>query len=256
MSDAPSAEVVSGREGFGGFAGIIEVASEGGFAHDGVHCTHDRYDMQGASYLAQVLDLYLPRQHAGGMTIPLREARQKAQLSQVRLAELVDSGRSTIVKLEDGTLPLTERWAKRLAPALGCKPEDLYSGPPIPVIGYVGAGAAVFPIDDYEPGSGYDTEERPPFITGEAVAVEVRGDSLIPVAEDGWRLIYSGDQTILEDEVLNRLCVVALTDGRVLVKRIMRGSKPQHYHLVSTNAPMIEDAEVLWAARVKAIIPK
>jgi hypothetical protein len=41
----------------------------------------------------------------------------------------------------------------------------------------------------------------------------------------------------------------------VLVKRIVKGSKPQRYHLLSTNAPMIEDAEVIWAAKVRAIIP-
>jgi phage repressor protein C with HTH and peptisase S24 domain len=128
-------------------------------------------------------------------------------------------------------------------------------GPPIPVVGYVGAGASVYPVDDEHEADGFETIERPPFITGEAIAVEVRGDSLIPVAEDGWKLIYTGEQDVLEDEVLNKLCVVALTDGRVLVKRIVRGSQPRRYHLLSTNAPMIEDAQVLWAARVRAIIP-
>ncbi len=37
--------------------------------------------------------------------------------------------------------------------------------------------------------------------------------------------------------------------------RVTRGTKPQHYHLVSTNAPTIEDVQIEWAARVKAIIP-
>ena len=49
--------------------------------------------------------------------------------------------------------------------------------------------------------------------------------------------------------------VTLVADDRVLVKRITRGSQPKRYHLVSTNAPMIEDAEIVWAARVKAIIP-
>ena len=111
------------------------------------------------------------------------------------------------------------------------------------------------PFDDYAHGDGLDHIERPPFIQGAAVAVEVRGDSLIPVAEDGWKLIYAGEQALLEEEVINRLCVVKLADDRVLVKRLIRGSKPGRYHLISTNAPIIEDAEVIWAARVKAIIP-
>jgi hypothetical protein len=58
-----------------------------------------------------------------------------------------------------------------------------------------------------------------------------------------------------ESEVLNRLCVVQLTDGRAMVKRVMRGSEPQRFHLASTNAPLIENAELIWAAPVKAIIP-
>lgn len=125
----------------------------------------------------------------------------------------------------------------------------------IPVVGIVGAGAEVLPYDDYGPGDGMDYVERPSGITGQVVAVEVRGDSLFPTAENGWRLIYAGEQTVLEEEVLNRICVVQLTDGRMLVKRVLRGSQPRRYHLQSTNAPLIEDAEVVWAARVKAIIP-
>lgn len=126
----------------------------------------------------------------------------------------------------------------------------------IPVVGYVGAGAQVLPFNDYPNGDGMDHIERPPFVSGRAVAVEVQGDSLFPVAEDGWRLVYTGEQTLSEEEVLNRLCVVMLIDGRCLVKRVTRGTMPQRYHLLSTNAPIIEDVEIEWAARVKAIVPR
>ena len=96
---------------------------------------------------------------------------------------------------------------------------------------------------------------RPEGVSGEVVAVEVRGDSLFPTAENGWKLIYAGDHPSDEAEILNRLCVVKLLNGKALVKRVMRGSKPDHYHLVSTNSPVIEDARIEWAARVTAIIP-
>lgn len=193
----------------------------------------------------------------------IRAIRLAAGMNQTEFGERLGTAQSTVTRWEAGSKPsgpmlqaiatFANTSVERL---LGT--DDLASTAhgEIPVVGYVGAGAMVVPYDDYPHGEGIDTVERPPFVNGRAVAVEVRGDSLLPVAEDGWRLVYVGEQTILEDEVLNRLCVVQLVDGRMLVKRVMRGSEPQRYHLMSTNAPIIENAEIEWAARVKAIIPR
>jgi transcriptional regulator with XRE-family HTH domain len=204
---------------------------------------------------------YLPEM-AIQLSTKIQLLRKKLGLTQPEFADLVGVSQGTVSRWEKGAAPSHQHLARMaeldavtldefLLGALGRVGEP---GPPIPVVGFVGAGASVYPIDD-ESSMGFSTVERPPFITGEAIAVEVRGDSLVPVAEDGWKLIYTGQQTVLEEEVLNKLCVVALADGRVLVKRIVKGSKPQRYHLLSTNAPMIEDAEVIWAAKVRAIIP-
>lgn len=190
--------------------------------------------------------------------------RKKLGMTQPEFADRIGVSQGTVSRWEKGAAPAHSHLVELsklngttldefLLGAIGKPAAE--QGPPIPVVGYVGAGASVYPVDDEHEASGFETIERPPFITGEAIAVEVRGDSLVPVAEDGWKLIYTGEQSVQEDEVLNKLCVVALVDGRVLVKRVVRGSKPQRYHLLSTNAPMIEDAEVLWAARVRAIIP-
>ncbi|PWC54253.1 helix-turn-helix transcriptional regulator [Azospirillum sp. A26] len=61
------------------------------------------------------------------MTEPnkLKELRKQRKLSEDRLAEIVGTGRSTIVKLQNGTLPITVEWAEKLASALGCKPWDM-----------------------------------------------------------------------------------------------------------------------------------
>jgi transcriptional regulator with XRE-family HTH domain len=181
--------------------------------------------------------------------------------TQTEFGFLLGTTQATVARWEKGSAPKHEALTQ-LARLAGVTIEDFLSAPmrsqdsnEIQIVGYVGAGAAIYPFDDMAHGDGFGTVERPPFVKGKAVSVEVRGDSLVPVAEDGWKLIYTGAQTILEDEVLNRLCVVHLVDGRTLVKRVIRGSEPQRYHLVSTNAPMIENAEVEWAAPVKAIIP-
>ena len=192
----------------------------------------------------------------------IRAIRKAAGLNQTEFAERLGVAQSTVVRWEQGATPSGDM-LKAIADFANTTVERLLGtddlaavpGNTIPVVGFVGAGASVFPYDDFPTGDGLDHIERPSFVKGQVVAVEVRGDSLLPVAEDGWRLVYTGAQTVVESDILNRLCVVKLADGRALVKRVMRGSSPGRFHLISTNAPMIEDAEVEWAAPVKAIIP-
>lgn len=186
----------------------------------------------------------------------LKDARKRAGLSQEALGLAVRSGRSTIVKLEKGDLPFTEEWAKRLAPALGLKPHQLlYEQPQVRIVGYVGAGQRVYAYSDMEDAG--ETMARPPMVAGDLLSVEVRGESMLPLAEEGWHIVYTAEATVDENEVLNRVCVVQLDeDESMLVKKVMRGSQPNHYHLVSTNAPMIEDVKLRWAAVVKAIVPR
>lgn len=186
----------------------------------------------------------------------LRDARKRANVSQEALGRAARSGRSTIVKLEDGTLPLTEAWAKRLAPHLNIKPHQLiHEKPQIRIVGYVGAGQRVYAYTDMEEAG--ETIDQPPMTTGDLLAVEVRGTSMLPLAEEGWHIVYVAEATVDENEVLNKVCVVQLEeDESMLVKRVLRGSKPQHYHLMSTNAPLMEDVRLRWAALVKAIVPR
>lgn len=200
---------------------------------------------------------------SGDIHRKIKAIRQASGLNQTEFAERLGTTQSTVTRWEKSSVPQGDM-LHRIADFANTTVEKLLnaesitgtSGGELPVVGYVGAGAVVIPIDDYSRGDGMDTVERPAFIKGQAVAVEVKGDSLLPVAEDGWRLVYVGEQTIVEDEVLNKLCVVHLEDERVLVKRVIRGSKPGHYHLISTNAPIIEDVRITWAAKVKAIIPR
>jgi DNA-binding XRE family transcriptional regulator len=206
-------------------------------------------------YLLRVLDLHLREEHPASMSILLRDARKRAKLSQEALGLAVGSGRSTIVKLERGDLPMNEAWARRLAPALGVRPDQLWEGPTVPVIGYVGAGARVYAYDDLL--NSDDSIARPPMTQGDLLAVEVKGDSMLPLAEEGWHIVYTAEATVDEHLVMNRVCVVQLElDDSMLVKRVLRGSKPYHYHLASLNAPMIEDVRLRWAAVVKAIVPR
>jgi len=188
----------------------------------------------------------------------IRAIRTARKMNQTEFAERLGVTQSTVTRWENGSVP-GGKYLHEIAAMAGTTVDGLLDmgakSFDIPVVGYVGAGSQIVPFDDVTESEGFASVERPPFVRGSAVAVEVKGDSLFPVAENGWRLVYAGDQTLNETDVLNRLCVVKLRDETTLVKRVIRGSKQGRYHLVSTNAPMIEDADLAWAAPVKAIIP-
>ncbi len=59
------------------------------------------------------------------MTNELRAARERAGLSQARLADLAGTSQSQIQRLELGQRKLTVEWAQRLAAALNCHPAEL-----------------------------------------------------------------------------------------------------------------------------------
>ncbi|MAM95709.1 S24 family peptidase [uncultured Parvibaculum sp.] len=125
----------------------------------------------------------------------------------------------------------------------------------IPVVGYVGAGAEVHPVDAYAQGEGFDTVEAgvlPP----DAVALIIRGDSMYPL-EDGWIIVYRRDRDGVPSACLNRLCVVKVAnDGPVLIKKIRRGAEKNTYTLESWNAPPRENQTLEWAAPVEDIKPR
>lgn len=120
----------------------------------------------------------------------------------------------------------------------------------VPLKGYVGAGQAVFAIDD----GGDEEVEAPPGAPDETVSVQVRGDSMFPVFEDGTILYYS--RLLPPQNMLNKRCVVHLADGRILVKTLRRGTDASVYTLSSFNAPDMEDEVVEWASPIDWIKPR
>lgn len=112
------------------------------------------------------------------------------------------------------------------------------------VEGFVGAGAAVFPLDEgaFEP-------IEPPFGVPEgATAFIVRGDSMFPAYRDGTFLITVREPDI--HRIVNRRAVVTLDDGRRYVKDVGNGTAPGLFTLYSHNAAPIPDVRIVEAARV------
>ena len=122
----------------------------------------------------------------------------------------------------------------------------------VPVVGYVGAGAEVFPedvegqSDRVDPPAGADTD---------CVALLIRGESMHPIG-DGWLIFYKRDQEGVPDECIGKLCVVKVHDGPTLLKELRRGKSSKLWTLHSWNAPARENVRLDWAARVIDIRPR
>lgn len=126
--------------------------------------------------------------------------------------------------------------------------------PIVSVVGYVGAGAEVIPVDDHALGAGLSYVAPPPGVEFPCVAAIIKGDSMHPF-EDGWLVFWTRDASGVPEECIGKLCVVSLTDGRMYLKRLRRGSQKHRYNLESWNAPTIENVSLEWAARVLDVRP-
>lgn len=123
----------------------------------------------------------------------------------------------------------------------------------VPLVGYVGAGAiATF----YSTAQGpFDEVPAPEGATRDTVAVEIRGESLGSFF-DRWLVFYDDVRRPVTADLIHKLCVVGLADGRVLIKKIERSKTRGLFHLLSQTETPIFDAELEWAARVKTMTPR
>jgi phage repressor protein C with HTH and peptisase S24 domain len=119
----------------------------------------------------------------------------------------------------------------------------------IPVVGRVAAGESFLPFDDNPLGSGYDEIE---FTLDDAdpIAIEVRGESMLPVYRPGDYLLCSRRRGVEIQHCIGKDCVVKTDQGEGYVKKLMNGSQSGTFTLISYNAPPIENVRLLWAAPI------
>jgi hypothetical protein len=127
----------------------------------------------------------------------------------------------------------------------GGGPEEVY----VRIIGLVGADneGTVIQTTGQETG---DMAPAPPGASPDSVAVEVAGHSMRAIAPDGALLYFVDQRTPPSPNMLGEVCVVETEDGRVLVKRLLKGSKPGVFDLESASGPRLEDVKLRWAAMI------
>jgi len=162
---------------------------------------------------------------------------------------------STVSRWVRGAKPDIEHWdaIKRFAGEMGYPLPETESGETVNIIGYVGAGAVIFPIDDHPQGGGFDTIQAP-LGTGPAIALIVRGDSQYPVYRDGDVIVLENMERDPRD-LIGEMCFVKLADGQALLKELAPGRTPKVFRLKSHNAPDMEDVAVERAYPVSWVKP-
>jgi len=200
-----------------------------------------------------------------GRSERLRQARvDKGYETAAAAADAHGWSRNTFASNENGNAPFSYRRAKEYAAAFGVSAEWLYdaAGPMlaavasglVPVIGRVGAnpeGTVLFAL-------GQDPAELapiPPGGTDQARALRVVGHSMRGVADDGALIYFEDQRTPPTPDMLGHVVIVETDTDEVLVKRLLRGSRPGLFDLESIAGPMRQDARLRWAAHITAIIP-
>lgn len=159
------------------------------------------------------------------------------------------------------TQPTVHRWLK------GAEPEgrhwqeirNLYEGDRdrermAPILGLAGAGPDGSVL--FAEGQGNFGEVPAPPDSGENItALEVRGDSMHGLANDGWLIFYE-DRTEPRDEYMGEPCVCWLENGHVLVKVPEPTLVPGLFNLTSTNASTMRSVAVREMALVTDIRPR
>lgn len=124
----------------------------------------------------------------------------------------------------------------------------------IPIIGLAGAGPDGSVV--FSEGQGNFGEVDAPIGASKGtVALEVRGNSMHGLANDGW-LIFYDERTEPRLEYMGEPCVCWLEDGHVLVKIPQPTREPGLFHLESANAPTMRDVPVREMAAVTDIKTK
>lgn len=180
----------------------------------------------------------------------IKEALDRPGKSKGGLAQALGRSPAVVTSILKGERPIKLEEIPKIEGYLGIGSRQAV----VRVVGYVGAGAgahyyALSP-DDLE------AVPAPPGATPNTVAVEIRGASLGPHF-DHWLAFYDDVRRPLTEDLIGHLCVIGLSDERVLIKKVEKGAKKGLFRLLSNvgEAP-IENVPIEWAARVRNMMPR
>lgn len=187
----------------------------------------------------------------------LKRLRKLRGWSQDRLADESNLGnKGYISDLENGRRPIPPgRSLEKLAAVLGVTVSELVgydaAEAMVPIIGQLGSDpeGRVILTD------GRDQAPIPLGGTPNAAALEVVGNAMAWLSADGGLIYFEHQRLPPTEDMIGYYVVCELDDGRVLLRRLLRGLKRGHHSLMSQLGPGGEDVRIVWAAEPIAIIP-
>jgi len=141
----------------------------------------------------------------------------------------------------------------KIAEALQIPFEAISGVEAVPLLGEIGAGGAIaYFRDEHE----FETVPRPPLAPGPMMALEVKGESMLPKYEPGDVVYIRRDHEGILPQYLGKYCAIHLSDGGTYLKVLAKGSQLGRYTLRSLNAADMENVEVIWASPVLFVMPR
>lgn len=131
---------------------------------------------------------------------------------------------------------------------------DVAPAPMVKIKGYVGAGskAHFYAVADED----FEEVPAPAGASNQTVAVEIKGSSWGP-RMNTWLVFYDDVRSPVTTDLIGQVCVVGLSDDRILIKEIQRNGKGGYRLLANTTTDdAIEDAQIEWAAKVIGMRPR
>lgn len=186
----------------------------------------------------------------------LRAIMKATGWRQTQLAERLNVTQATVSRWFSGSEPEGQRRDAILAlyeEFVEDGPKALDHGDIVPIVGYIGAGAEILPEFEQVPPEGLDQVHVPFPLPDDMIALEVRGDSMLPVYKDGHVVIVYREQKKPVQSFYGEDAAVRTSDGRRFLKTIMKGSP---ITLTSFNAAPIENVALEWIGEIFAVLPR
>src|SRR3982075_3138168 len=181
------------------------------------------------------------------------------------------------IRLIERGLDNTGKTKGGLATAMGVRPgavSEILSGPrlvkaaesadiidylelnSVPIMGRVGAGAAIEPEHEQVPPEGLGDPELPFPISEETIAFEVAGDSMLPKYENGDIIVVYREQRHPLSSFYGEEAAVRLKSGERYLKTIERGKSATLVNLTSFNAKPISGVRLEWIGEICVTLPR
>lgn len=186
----------------------------------------------------------------------LRAIMKATGWRQTQLAERLSVTQATVSRWFSGSEPEGARRDAILAlydEFVEAGPKALDHGDIVKIVGYIGAGAEIMPEFEQVPPEGLDQVHVPFPLPDDMIALEVRGDSMLPVYKDGHVVIVYREQKKPVQSFYGEDAAVRTADGRRFLKTIMKGSP---ITLTSFNAAPIENVALEWIGEIFAVLPR